>query len=303
MKKIVTIFLLIIWAGSLMSQTKSGTVYSEHEGINKTREMWKAFTTGDYEGFISYFADSLYEVINGKVNIIAKDDFKPAFNYWNTNFEGLEMKDQTPATPDAIEYSNGMLWVQDWMLITGTHKISGINLNLPMHHLYAFDKAGKINTFIVYYDSDVFDEINNSGKTIENGTVYSSHPYIVKVRKMVNAYSNKNLDELVTYFSPKAKLTSTAMKPDKTITLEAAKKAWQSDFDMLDNIKMEQVGYPDCVHYVKGDMWVVYSWWNYSFVMKESGKQVKMPIMMSCYFNPEGKVVTMQSYFSTNHFE
>jgi hypothetical protein len=66
---------------------------------------------------------------------------------------------------------------------------------------------------------------------------------------------------------------------------------------------MKQQGYPDCVWYEKNDQYVVYSWWEHSFTIKEDGKKVVMPLMLSHYFNKDGKIVSEAAFFSTNHFE
>ncbi len=65
--------------------------------------------------------------------------------------------------------------------------------------------------------------------------------------------------------------------------------------------KMEQVGYPDCLHYEKEDLYVVYSWWN--IVVVKDGKKHVLPIMLTHDFNDEGKVVFTHIYASSNHFE
>jgi hypothetical protein len=85
--------------------------------------------------------------------------------------------------------------------------------------------------------------------------------------------------------------------------LEARKKEWESEFAKNDNIKMRQVGYPDCLYYAKDDSYVVYSWWVWSAISKASGKKIEFPVMLSHSFNKEGKVVSEEAYYSSNHFE
>ena len=65
--------------------------------------------------------------------------------------------------------------------------------------------------------------------------------------------------------------------------------------------KMDQIGYPDCVHYDKGDIYVVMSWWNYT--AKFEDKKYTAPMMLSHTFDKDGKIVNSSVYFSTNHFE
>jgi len=303
MKKITLLLVLFAFGTTAFSQTKSGTVYSEHETIDKTREMWKAFKNGDGDAFISFFTDSIYRFINGNMAHVPRESFKNAVNYWNKSFENLEIADDKPASPDAIEYKEGGIWVQDWLLFTGTHTESGINIDVHYHNMYHFNKDGKINAIHFYYDNAVFEEINNSATTRENGVVYINHPYIVKVRKLVNAYCRKDMEGMLEYYDEKAVFSNSAMKWGETQNLEEIREVIKKDFSTLNNIKMKQVGYPDCVHYEKGDMWVVYSWWIFSADSIDGNKKMEMPMMISFYFNKDGKVVSEQDYFSTNHME
>jgi hypothetical protein len=148
----------------------------------------------------------------------------------------------------------------------------------------------------------VFDEIDNSATTRENGEVYINHPYIVKVRKLVNAYCNEDMDAMMEFYDEKAQFSNSAMKWGETESLENIKAELENRFAVTDNIKMKQVGYPDCIHYDKGDMWVVYSWWIHSGLNTETHVKYEFPIMVSFNFNKDGKIVTQQDYYSTNHF-
>ncbi len=303
MKKIVCLLMVLIWGTSAFSQTKNGTVYSEHEFITKTREMWKAFKDGDADKFISFYADSIYRVANGSMRHIPKEQFKGIVDYWSEAYENLDVVDNKPAYPDAIEYKKGGTWVQDWLLFTGTHIESGINISIPYHNLYSFNDEGKITSIHFYYPDNVFEEINNSSKTTENGEVYINHPYIVKVRKAVNAYCNEDLETLVDFYDEKASFSDLTMQWDESLGMEDARKGWEKDFATYDNIKMKQRGYPDCIHYEKGGWTVVYSWWTWMAEDVNTKRKFEVPMMMSNYFNEDGKIIMQHLDLSTNHFE
>ncbi|MFV0590089.1 MAG: hypothetical protein ACK5M7_01775 [Draconibacterium sp.] len=178
MKSFTILVILTLLCTSSFAQKKNGTVYNEHPDIEKTRLVWKAFVNGDVETYKSFFADSIGLIRNGKYRKLAKADFGNTVTWWKDNIENLSIKDDTPAYPDAIEYADGGIWVQDWLLVTGTHQESGINLELRIHNLYAFNKEGKIGMLIQYFDDQVLEEINNSGSVQENGKVFINHPYI-----------------------------------------------------------------------------------------------------------------------------
>ena len=70
------------------------------------------------------------------------------------------------------------------------------------------------------------------------------------------------------------------MEKDEFMSLEEYKK-YLSDRYFKDDLKykMEQVGYPDCLHYEKKD-----------------GKKVGIPLMLSHDFNAEGEIVHTHVY-------
>ena len=303
MKKIACLLLVLVWGTCAFAQTKNGTVYSDHEYITKTREMWKAFQDGDAVAFQSFFADSVYRSMNGTWSRVSNEVFKNAAESWSKAYENLEVKDDKPAFPDAIEYKEGGTWVQDWLLFTGTHIESGINIAVPYHNLYMFNDEGKIANIGFYFPTATFDAIRNSSTTSENGEVYDNHPYITRVRKLVNAYCNENLDELVDFYAENARFSDLTMDWNESFGLDEAKNGWISNFETYDNITLKQQGYPDCIHYKNGDMMVVYSWWTWSAVVTATEEKLSIPVMMTNYFNKDGKIMNQSLYMRTDERE
>ena len=303
MKKILFLIIPMFCGLINIAQEKNGTVFIQHPAIENTKKLWSAFEKGDKTTFGSFFADSLVVIYNGSRDTQKKEDFLNSLDWWSAEFENLKVTDDTPAYPDAIEYTKGGLWVQDWLVVTGTHKKSGINLNLHRHHLYSLNKDGKITSLHFYYDNDQFEAIDLSGTTQENGKVFINHPYIITIRKLVNAYCAKDIAAMTEFYTPKANFSNSAMKWGESIDLEARKKEMQTNFSEMDKIKMRQVGYPDCIYYAKNDSYVVYSWWIHTATSKAGGKKTEFPIMLAHSFDTEGKIVSEEAYFSSNHFE
>lgn len=304
MKKIAVLLTLSLIVIMSFGQKKNGTVYNEHESIEKTRQVWKAFVAGNADTYRSYFADTVRLIRNdGRMLMIPNKEFGADINWWQNNIKNLSIKDDTPAYPDAIEYSDGGLWVQDWLRVTGTHEASGINLDLQLHNLYAFTKEGKIGLLIQYYNNDVFDDINNSALTRENGKVYINHPYIATVRKLVNAYCNEDLQSMLKYYAPDAHFSTMENQWSESIDLESRKKQIQSNFDRSEDIRLKQIGYPDCIYYAEGNQYTVYSWWEFSFKDSTSGKKYVLPMMLTHNFNDDGKIAFESAFYSTNHFQ
>lgn len=284
------------------AQKENGTVYIEHEAIAKTKALWAAFVKGDKETFLSFFADSVREGANGIINLRAKKYFGGYIDWWS-GVDQLAVKDDTPAFPDAIKYKEGGLWVQDWLKISGIHKKTGINIDWPVHNLYRFNKEGKIDLIRQYFDNKMFDEINNSQRTIENGTVYINHPYINTVRKLVNAYCAGDIETMTDFYTPKTMFWKSDGKANEFLNLEEKMKENKETFANYNNIKLTQIGYPDCIYYSKDDNFIVYSWWILSCTTKDGKKKSDIPVMLSHDFNKEGKINREFLYLSGTHFE
>jgi ketosteroid isomerase-like protein len=304
MKKPIAIVCVLLFTGATMfSQKKSGTVFSEHEAIGKTQEMWKAFVEGDEEAYRGFYADSAWILINDQREPkTANADIGKGIGWWKENYENFMIKDNKPAYPDALEYKDGGTWVQDWLLATGIHKESGIVLELPIHSIYAFDDEGKITLRISYFDNDIFEEINKSSRKIENGKIYISHPYIASVRKAMNAFVARDLETFKSFFTENARVSSLTQQIGDSMPLDEytdylAERYYQDDM----KIKVEQVGYPDCMYYEESDGYVVYSWWEMKLM--KGDKRIEFPFMLSHDFNKEGKIVRQNTYVSSNHLE
>ena len=303
MKKHLLLLVLGLFSFLMVNaQKENGTVYSEHESIKKTKDLWDAFKKGDKEAFSSFFADTVYVVRNGTHMKRLKKEMGGGIDWWQ-GVENFTIKDDTPAFPDAINYKVGGLWVQDWLRITGTHKKTGINIDLPVHNLYSFNKEGKIRIFHQYFNENIYEEISNSQRTIENGTVYINHPYIVTVRKCANAYCAEDIETLKTFYSPKAEFGKSDVKGMKMISLDEKMKENEGTFSAFSDINLKQVGYPDCIYYSKDDYYVVYSWWMLSFTTKDGKKKSDIPVMLSHEFDKDGKILREFVYLSSNHFQ
>lgn len=300
-----TILALGLSAAMLLSvhaQKKTGSIYAEHAYINKTKALWEAFVDGNRSKYQGFFADSIFVTSNGSPGeLIGKSDIGGNIPWWQNEFTDLEVKNQEPAYPDALDYKEGVDWVQDWRVLTARHTKSGINVNTPIHSLYAFNDEGKIVMLVNYFNNDVFEQIRDSQTTTENGEVYDNHPHILTVRKLVNTFADADAEAYAGFFTDDAIFNFSWDKfgesHDKEETMSGMKKMFADGF----KAEVEQVGYPDCVYYERGNSWVVYSWWKQS-VMKD-GKNYEYPVMMAHTFNDDGKIISESVYASSNHFE
>lgn len=128
----------------------------------------------------------------------------------------------------------------------------------------------------------------------ENGTIYIKHPYIDVVNNSTKAYLSKDLATLKTLYSDTATWWVSGM--EKFIPVADAMKMWMGDFDKFDNITQTQVGYPDYLHYKKGDAMIVQSWWTWSGKSKKTGESLKVPMVVFDEFNAAGKIAKEYIY-------
>jgi SnoaL-like domain len=128
----------------------------------------------------------------------------------------------------------------------------------------------------------------------ENGTIYIKHPYIDVVNQANKDYTANDLATINNYYSDTAKWWISGI--EKFIPIADAMKMWQNDFKYFDNVSQEMVGYPDYLHYKKGDAKIVQSWWNWSGKSKKTGEVIKVPMVMFDEFNNDGKIVREYIY-------
>lgn len=301
-RSLLALCMLTVFAVTSYAQKKAGTIYVEHDYIDKSRALWDAFVDGDKEKYQSFFADSIFVSNNGaQGEVISNMEIGDNIDWWQSEFTNISIEDQKPAYPDGLEYKDGGFWVQDWRLFTARHIKTGVNLEVPLHSLYAFNDDGKIVANHTYFNNDVFELITESQTTTENGKVYDNHPYILTVRKLVNAFIDRDVDKYRSFFSDDAVFIFSWSEFGETTSLDESMEGMQRMFNEGYKAKVEQVGYPDCVYYERGGNYVVYSWWKHT-VMKD-GKKYTYPIMLSHTFNDDGKIITEYVYASSNHFE
>ncbi len=122
----------------------------------------------------------------------------------------------------------------------------------------------------------------------ENGTIYIKHPYIDVVLNATKDYVANNFSTVQNYYADTAKWWISGM--EDFIPLADAIKVWKGDFDKFDDIKQTTFGYPDFLHYKKGNDMIVQSWWTWSGKSKKTGEIIKIPLVMFDEFNAAGKI-------------
>jgi len=122
----------------------------------------------------------------------------------------------------------------------------------------------------------------------ENGTIYIKHPYIDAASQAGKAYETQDWASLTALYADTAKWWASGM--EKFIPIADAMNGWKKDFQYFDDVKQVPQGYPDYLHYKKGDAKIVQSWWTWTGKSKKTGEVVKVPIVIFDEFNADGKI-------------
>ena len=311
MKKTIVFALACLSTFGMNAQKKAnGTIFITHPAIEVVESFNKAFANGDVDKVASYVTDDFksydtsesYPVEENKASLL-KDVAS-----WRDNYEYTSLTKQNGAYPDALEYKEdlekGEVWVQTWERLKGTEKQTGIKIDLLLHRSYIVNKDLKIKTVILYLDSRPFDRIKYSKTERKNGEIYMTHENINTVRKVMAAFENKDFDKYSLYYDESLKVfdinnadfnKSTSLKE-----LIANDKNFHQNFEI---VRIEQVGYPDYLHFELMDARVVNSWWNVVLIRKSDKKKMSLPLMLSNDFNAKGKIIAETMYYSQKTLE
>ena len=309
MKKITLIVLVFSIAITSYSQKKKKrTIYTEHPAIVMVEAMQQAEVLGDIEKLDTYLADDFKEYNGSGVDNDDKGTDKEQFlknvEFRKDVFSYVSVERMKGAFPDALEYKEGEdgedeIWVQTWDMLKGVHNKTGDKINMPMHRLYKINGDNKIATMIGYYNDEVFADIGRSFDVRENGVIYDNHEYINSVKMAFAAFENNDLEKAYSFFSDDARFRgSTTLPGDKSTTLDELKASNAAFLEMYTIVAIDMNGYPDYLHYERGNMDLVQSWWTFKLIRKSDDKKFILPAFYTHTFNDEGKIRFGNSYIN-----
>ena len=84
---------------------------------------------------------------------------------------------------------------------------------------------------INYLDESVYDEIGQSFDDRKNGTIYNHHEYINKVRRLIHAFENKDMETAYSFYDEKARFSNINMPIGESQNLEEAKAGDKKFFE------------------------------------------------------------------------
>lgn len=308
----MTTVLLMATCITYAQKKPNGTIYMEHPAITTVEAMTQAFVSGNTDKVASYLADDFKYYSGTSTNKDDKGMDKAAYlktvKTWKDNIDYPSIARSKGAYPDALEYKDAdqkdLVWVQTWEDIKGVQKETGVKIDRPIHRLFTVNKDNKIKMMINYSTSTVNDEINQSFADRTNGQIYNHHENINSVRKMIYAFENKDFDKAYKYYDDKATFID-INNPDinKQYTLAEQKENDKKMFEMYDLVSIDQVGYPDYLHYELDDARVVQSWWKIRLIRKSDKKNIVLPMMFIDTFDDKGKITNEIAYYSQKILE
>lgn len=312
MKNFITTVLVMATCITYAQKKTNGTIYVEHPAITTVEAMTQASVSGDTDKVGSYLADDFKYYSGTSTNKddkgMDKKEYLKWIKMWKDNIDYLSIKRFKEAYPDALEYKDDkqkdVVWVQTWEEIKGVDKKTGVKIDRPIHRLFTVNKNNKIKMLINYSTSTVGDEINQSHSDRTNGKIYNHHENINTIRKMVHAFENKDFDKAYAYYDDKATFID-INNPDinKQYTLAEQKENDKKMFEMYDLVSIDQVGYPDYLHYELDDARVVQSWWKIRLIRKSDKKSIVLPMMFIDTFDDKGKITNEIAYYSQKILE
>ena len=117
---------------------------------------------------------------------------------------------------------------------------------------------------------------------------------------MLFAIEQKDFTKAYSYYSSDARFFDINSVDNKPNSLEEQKVIDKKIVDAYEIVGLEQVGYPDYMHYEMGDTGVVYSWWIWHLIRKSDKKEIALRMHYQHNMNKDGKITREVAYYSND---
>lgn len=308
MKKVIFLsMLLFISTLALVAQKKeNGTIYIEHPANKVAADFENAIVEGDSTKIAGFLTDD-FKAFNGTSNLyppkgMDKTAFVNRMLLFPRNLDYFKIETIPGSYPDALEYKkdnkDGGMVVQDWIMVRGVEKVTGVKIDAAAERIYYINKNNKINRIINYDNSAVLEEIGASFSNRTNGKIYNHHANINTVRKMIYALEKGDLDKCLGFYSDDAKFSDINSEWGTSHGKAEEKVNQQNFLNAYDIQSIDMIGYPDYLEYEMNNGRSVLSWWNLHLVRKSDKKVIVMPIHLNDDFDENGKIISEMFYYS-----
>ena len=222
-------------------------------------------------------------------------------NYLSKNIENFEIKHYGGSYPDVFEYKKDeVLDVMTYTWMTGYDKNTGVELNMPRPANFRMNSTGdKIRYISIMDDQVLWRKAYDAYETKKNGIIFKDHPYVSKVRLLIQAYETMDVEKIKSHYSPNARFydVMNSVPFDKAKSLEEEFKDFSSYAEILELVDIREYGFPDVLDY-EGNDTVVISWWVMDFKNKKSGETSTIFQHIVHHFNEDGEIVRENYYFN-----
>lgn len=119
-----------------------------------TRELMDYYISNKFEDAAYMMADDGAFYFNSTK--VSKEEWVGAAALHHSLFDDISNNKIQPAIVTTATYDNGAVWSQAWFWWTGTGKISGNEIQIPVHHAFRFEDK-KIVEVYHFFDPTLLD--------------------------------------------------------------------------------------------------------------------------------------------------
>ena len=212
----------------------------------------------------------------------------------------FEISHRGTAYPDVFEYKeDNSVDVKTYTWLTGYDKNTGVELNMPRNTNFRMSPDGKkIAWMSVMDDQLLWSKAYDAYETKKNGVIYKDHPYVSKVRLLIQAYQAMDFEKVRSIYNESTRFYDVMNSGiDEFKTLEEEFSSIDDYMNAFEIVDIRESGYPDVLDY-EGDGAVVISWWVWTFKNKKSGNTARIKQHLHHSFNENGDIMREDYYFN-----
>ena len=301
MKKIFILITVLFFNFSFSQKKANGKIYIEHPALEIAKQFDEAFVKGDLETIKSLVADDFAwrnPSMRGRRGTLQQ--LLNRSNYLSKNIVNFEISHRGTAYPDVFEYKeDNSVDVKTYTWLTGYDKNTGVELNMPRNTNFRMTPDGKkIAWMSVMDDQLLWNKAYDAYETKKNGVIYKDHPYVTKVRLLIQAYQAMDFEKVRSMYNESTRFYDVMNSGiDEFKTLEEEFSSIDEYMNAFEIVDIRESGYPDVLDY-EGDGAVVISWWVWTFKNKKSGNVARIKQHLHHSFNENGDIVREDYYFN-----
>ena len=293
--------MMLFITASFSQKKANGKIYIEHPALEIAKQFDEAFVKGDLETIKSLVADDFAwrnPSMRGRRGTLQQ--LLNRSNYLSKNIINFEISHRGTAYPDVFEYKeDNSVDVKTYTWLTGYDKNTGVELNMPRNTNFRMTPDGKkIAWMSVMDDQLLWNKAYDAYETKKNGVIYKDHPYVTKVRLLIQAYQAMDFEKVRSMYNESTRfydVMNSGIDEFKTIEEEFSSiDEYMNAFEIVD---IRESGFPDVLDY-EGNGAVVISWWVWTFKNKKSGNVARIKQHLHHSFNENGDIVREDYYFN-----